>query len=76
MNAIEHMGRFLDAVQREILPELAKRWTEVPVVPEGGPARNPCAASLAVLGGYTDHASDTVESSFPGSSRCPTFPTG
>jgi succinyl-diaminopimelate desuccinylase len=35
VNAIEHMGVILDAMRRELLPALASRTTQVPVVPEG-----------------------------------------
>ena len=35
VNAISHMGLILDAMQRELLPALARRRTAVPVVPAG-----------------------------------------
>ncbi len=35
VNAIAHMGLILDAMQRELLPALARRRTALPVVPAG-----------------------------------------
>ncbi len=35
VSAIEHMGIILDTMRRELLPQLAARTTQVPVVPEG-----------------------------------------
>jgi succinyl-diaminopimelate desuccinylase len=35
VSAIEHMGVILDRIRRELLPALAARTTDVPVVPEG-----------------------------------------
>src|SRR5262245_56596075 len=35
VNAIEHMGVILDRVRRELMPRLATRTTEMPVVPPG-----------------------------------------
>lgn len=35
VNAIEHMGVILDRVRRDLLPALAARTTQVPVVPDG-----------------------------------------
>jgi succinyl-diaminopimelate desuccinylase len=34
VNAIEHMGILLDRIRRELLPALASRTTDVPVVPD------------------------------------------
>ena len=35
VNAIEHMGLILDKIHRELMPRLAERTTEMPVVPAG-----------------------------------------
>lgn len=35
VNAIEHMGVILDRIRRELIPALASRTTDVPVVPDG-----------------------------------------
>lgn len=35
VSAIEHMGRILDRIHRELMPALASRTTAVPVVPDG-----------------------------------------
>lgn len=35
VNAIEHVGHVVETIRRELLPELAQRQTDTPVVPEG-----------------------------------------
>jgi succinyl-diaminopimelate desuccinylase len=49
VNAIEHMGRVLDAFQRELQPRLSARTTAVPVVPER--ARHPTLNINGISGG-------------------------
>jgi succinyl-diaminopimelate desuccinylase len=49
VNAIAHMARVLDHVERDLQPRLASRRTEMPVVPEG--ARHPTLNINAIAGG-------------------------
>jgi len=49
VNAIEHMGAVLEAMRLEMLPELARRRTELPVVPDG--ARRPTLNVNGIQGG-------------------------
>jgi succinyl-diaminopimelate desuccinylase len=49
VNAIEHMGRVLDAFRHDLQPRLAARTTAVPVVPEG--ARHPTLNINGIAGG-------------------------
>ncbi len=49
VSAIEHMGRVLDRMHRELLPKLASRITAVPVVPEL--ARHPTLNVNGIAGG-------------------------
>jgi len=49
VNAIEHMGVILDAIRRELMPQLAARTTAVPVVPPG--ARHATLNINGIMGG-------------------------
>jgi succinyl-diaminopimelate desuccinylase len=49
VNAIEHMGVILDRFRRELLPVLAERTTDMPVVPPG--ARHATLNVNGILGG-------------------------
>ena len=49
VSAIEHMGVILDRVRRELLPRLAARTTEMPVVPDG--ARHATLNINGIFGG-------------------------
>jgi succinyl-diaminopimelate desuccinylase len=56
-SAIEHMGYVLEAFYRELIPSLALRVTDVPVVPEL--ARHPTLNVNAIEGGQPVHAIQT-----------------
>lgn len=49
VNAIEHMGVILDHMRRDLLPALASRITDVPVVPDG--ARHATININGIMGG-------------------------
>ena len=49
VSAIEHMGVILDRMRRELLPQLAARTTEMPVVPDG--ARHATLNINGIFGG-------------------------
>lgn len=49
VSAIEHMGVILDRIQRELMPELAKRTTAMPVVPDD--ARHATININGIVGG-------------------------
>ena len=49
VNAVDHMGRVLDRLQRDLMPRLASRTTAMPVVPEG--ARHPTININGIAGG-------------------------
>ena len=49
VSAIEHMGLILDRLRRELLPQLAARTTDMPVVPEG--ARHATLNVNGIFGG-------------------------
>ena len=49
VSAIDHMGAILEAIRTELQPELAKRTTAMPVVPEG--ARHSTLNVNALIGG-------------------------
>jgi succinyl-diaminopimelate desuccinylase len=51
VSAIEHMGLVLERVRRELLPALASRTTEVPVVPAG--ARHATLNINGIMGGQS-----------------------
>ncbi|HSC25655.1 MAG TPA: acetylornithine deacetylase/succinyl-diaminopimelate desuccinylase family protein, partial [Vicinamibacterales bacterium] len=49
VNAIEHMGVILDRMRRELIPALAARTTDMPVVPDG--ARHATLNVNGIVGG-------------------------
>ncbi|MGH9336656.1 MAG: acetylornithine deacetylase/succinyl-diaminopimelate desuccinylase family protein, partial [Vicinamibacteria bacterium] len=57
VSAIEHMGRVLDAVRRELMPALAGRTTGMPVVPDG--ARHATLNVNSILGGQAGKTPQT-----------------
>jgi succinyl-diaminopimelate desuccinylase len=56
-SAIERMGSFLELCRRELVPELRKRSTETPVVPEG--ARHATLNVNSILGGQAGVARES-----------------
>lgn len=56
-SAIEHMAQIIDAFYRELVPKLASRITDMPVVPEA--ARHPTLNVNAVEGGQSREAIQT-----------------
>jgi succinyl-diaminopimelate desuccinylase len=57
VSAIERMGRFLESVRTELLPELARRTTRMPVIPEG--ARKATLNVNSIVGGQAGQSLQT-----------------
>jgi succinyl-diaminopimelate desuccinylase len=57
VSAIERMGRFLESVRTELLPELARRTTRMPVIPEG--ARKATLNVNSIVGGQAGQSPQT-----------------
>jgi len=57
VSAIERMGRLLESVRTELLPALARRTTQMPVVPEG--ARAATLNVNSILGGQAGQVPQT-----------------
>ncbi len=60
VSAIRHMGAFLHLVEERVYPELAKRRTRMPVVPEG--ARSSTLNFNSLHGGQAEIAGDGLPS--------------
>ena len=56
--AIRHMGAILDAIEAELIPALAERVTDAPVVPEG--ARHATLNLNSIHGGQAENETDAT----------------